>query len=103
MPDLEKPRCGCAVTSLHGKVYVIGGLVGYKVLSSDEMFDQATNKWTPIPDMKEARKECAACAIGDKIFVMGGYNHDDNDSLSSVEVFDTITQECSSIPNMTTK
>ena len=61
---MEKKRICCAITSLHGKVYAVGGDDGQKNLSSGEMFDPATNKWTPIPGMKEARMECAACSIG---------------------------------------
>ncbi len=51
--------------------------------------------------MNEHRIGFASCAIGDKLYIIGG--HGGYGWLSSVEVFDTITQEWSSLPNMTTK
>ena len=105
LPDMEKKRYDCAIASVNGKVYAVGGRDFIWRLSIGEIFDPATNKWTPIPDMKEARWCCAACAMGDKLYVIGGNNYDGHNykSLSSVDVFDTITQEWSSIPNMKTK
>ena len=106
LPDMEKKRYDCAIASVNGKVYAVGGRDFIWRLSIGEIFDPATNKWTPIPDMKEARYACAACPMGDKLYVMGGCKYGDchnGKSLSSVEVFDTITQKWSSIPNMKTK
>ena len=51
--------------------------------------------------MNEGRSFCAACANGDRLYVIGGFNG--KKSVSSVEVFDTITQKWLSIPNMTTE
>ena len=109
LPDMNEKRDYCAVTSVDGKVYVVGGIVhdadgGWNdtIFASCEMFDPATNEWSTIPDMKIAREGCAACAIGNKLYVIGGSNYDDG-CLSSVEVFDTITKKWSSLPNMITK
>ena len=67
------------------------------------MFDLATNEWNPILNMKEARWGCAACAISDKLYVIGGQIDKDEGYLSSVEVFDTMSQKRSHFPSMTNK
>ena len=46
--DMTNKRHRCTVTSVNGKVYVIGGNDGYGSFSSSEMFDPATNKWTVL-------------------------------------------------------
>ena len=81
---MKKKHFDCFVTSLHGNVYAVGGYdYERKLLSSGEMFDPITNKWSAILDMKKDWLCCAACVIGD---------YDDGIVyLSSVEVFDTIT------------
>ena len=105
LPDMNEKRGGCGVTSVGGKVYALGGYNDSGRLASCEMFDPATNKWTAIPDMEEARHGFAACAIGNKLYVIGGHDDYDDDEydvfLSEIEVFDTISQEWSSLPNMT--
>ena len=99
LPDMKRSRRGCAVTSVNGRVYVMGGLGGNKRLSSCEMFDPVTNQWTSLPDRKEARYDCTACTMDDKIYVIGGHDTAYN-CLSSVEVFDTTTMTwSSSIPD----
>ena len=51
LSDMKRKRDGCAVTSLNGNIYAVGGFDSRRRLSSCEMFDLVTNKWTPIPDM----------------------------------------------------
>ena len=46
MPDMKKERNGCAVISLHAKIYAIGGGDSEEHLSPGEMFVPATNKWS---------------------------------------------------------
>ena len=103
LSNMKKKRGFCAVTSVGGKVYALGG-ENNEILASCEMFDPATNRWTDIPSMEKPRSGCAACAIGDMLYVIGGGASKDNDEyLSSVEMFDTVTKTWSLIPDMTTK
>ena len=100
LPDMNHKRGGCAITSVNGKVYAIGGH-GYGSFTSGEMLDLATDQWTAIPDMKEARVCCTACTIGNKLYVIGGRNS--YAGVSLVSEFDTMTQKWSSLPNMIEK
>ena len=51
---MKKKHFDCFVTSLHGNVYAVGGYdYERKLLSSGEMFDPITNKWSAILDMKK--------------------------------------------------
>ena len=77
LSNMKKNHWGCGVTTINGKIYIIGGYDGRRKVACCEMFDPATNKWTAIPDMKEARSFCTACSIFDKLCVIGGHNDDD--------------------------
>ena len=75
-----------AVAELAGKIYVIGGATtadGSKdpfftfmgpsqVLSTNEVYDPATNKWQTRRPMSEPRNHAFSAAVNGKIFVIGG-------------------------------
>ncbi len=64
---------GCGLTSVGGKVYVVGRYDDSRFVASCEIFDpDIMNEWRMIPDMKKARFGCAACAIGVKLYSIGG-------------------------------
>ena len=50
---MHEQYLGCAVVSIHGKVYAIGGWnYGRKRPTSYEIFNLVQNKWTLILNMK---------------------------------------------------
>merc|ERR1712038_1463698 len=75
------------------------GIDGGTCLSSAEVYDNSTQKWTQLPDMKEKREHCAATAVGNRIYIVGG--NDGSTYHSSFEVFDSFTNTwLSPIPDM---
>ena len=69
-------------------------------LSSAEVYDVTTHKWSQLPQMKEQRKYCAATAVANRIYVVGGSNSFQI-FRSSCKVFDISTNTWpSSIPDM---
>src|SRR5580700_10169609 len=75
-----------ALAAANGKIYVIGGattVAGSKdpyftffgpslVLTTNEVFDPATNKWESRRPMSVARNHAYAAAVNGKIYVIGG-------------------------------
>jgi len=51
LPELDDVRRACAVATLAGKVAVLGGLNGRKMVSSVRVLDPATNTWSEGPDL----------------------------------------------------
>jgi hypothetical protein len=71
---MNTPRDGlAAVLGADGQIYAIGGENGAEALSTVEVYNFATRKWTPGPSMSTARVNLAA-ATGPKalIYAIGG-------------------------------
>jgi hypothetical protein len=50
---MNDSRFGCAVVTHQGKIFVAGGFGNDKnILSTSEMFDPETGKWTRLTSMK---------------------------------------------------
>src|SRR5438876_7885153 len=79
-------RGAAVAVEVGGKIYVIGGattVAGSKapyftffgpslVLTTNEVFDPATNKWESRRPMSVARNDAYAAAVNGKIYVIGG-------------------------------
>jgi formylglycine-generating enzyme required for sulfatase activity/N-acetylneuraminic acid mutarotase len=59
------------IAVLNNKIYCIGGYDGSSYISTVEVYDPATDKWTTLPDMPTARAPAAA-VFNNKIYVIGG-------------------------------
>jgi len=61
---------------MDGKIYVIGGEKGiedgWPGLNSVEMYDPATDSWTPMAPMPTPRRGHSSSVLDQKIYVMGG-------------------------------
>src|SRR5205823_6414211 len=88
-----------AVTGLDGRIYAIGGITDSSStqLNSAEVYDPATNRWTPIAPMPTARFDHAAVTGPDgRIYVLGGEGG--GAIQKAAEVYDPRTDIWSSLP-----
>ena len=71
-------RCSAVADEVGGKIYLIGGLepmengLGTRVSGRNEMYDPATNTWTPRSPMPTTRNHAMSGAVNGKIYVLGG-------------------------------
>jgi len=86
LPPLPGKRGAAAAVEAGGKIYVIGGVTtveGLKdpfftffgpsrVLTTNDVYDPATNKWESRRPMTVARNHAFASAVNGKIYVIGG-------------------------------
>ncbi|CAF0764574.1 unnamed protein product [Adineta ricciae] len=74
--DLQIPRSGVGVVSLHMRVYVIGGKFSTKNETRDcrdvERYDPFVNKWTTVAPMIYPRNRLAVGTIDHSIYAVGG-------------------------------
>ena len=70
-------------------------------ISSCEVYNKHSKRWSPIPSMTTKRCGCAAAVVDGKLIVVGGY--DGEDFLSSCEVYNKQWKQWSSFPSMTTQ
>lgn len=93
-------RMGCAVCSLNGKAYAIGGYGGPEGhLRSVEVYDPHANTWELTASMNEPRAYPGVFVLGGKIHVVGGQARAATGvvavELSSVECYDPDTNQWS--------
>ena len=100
-PSLNNPRRHFGSVMCNGKVYVIGGILGWtndddddeNVLDSIECLDvsESPRQWTTLGQrLGTPQHHCRSAAVGMQVFIFGGLN-DENDRLTSVEKFNTET------------
>ncbi len=88
LPNMSTKRAAHTATLLDdGKVLVVGGFVaGGRSLSSAELFDPATNRFTPAGAMTVPRAGHTATRLPNgKVLIVGGY---DGDYLNTSEIYD---------------
>jgi hypothetical protein len=90
--DMPTGRSGMRIAVIGKKIFVIGGfnlIDGY--LSTVEVLDTETNKWSTLPSMKIARDGMGIAVIDDRfIWILGGFN---GSKLDSIEIFDVEKNE----------
>lgn len=74
---MPMPRGDFGVAVVNGHIYAIGGRTGKEVfvaypVSSNQMYDPATDTWTTQASMPTPRFNFAIAVFGDKIYVFGG-------------------------------
>lgn len=71
----------------------------YKTLSTIEIYDPATDRWTQEPDMRIGRSGHTTEVIDGQIYIFGGDSNNFYDRLTSVEVYDprSVSQRANSI------
>jgi hypothetical protein len=107
--DMQSRRVGHSATFLpNGKVLIAGGLAGRVfeggpgIVASAEIYDPATERFTPAPSMRAPRTGHAAVLLQNgKVLVAGGEESDDH-SLSSAEIYDPVTNKWTTTGSMLT-
>jgi len=89
-----------ACTEVNGLVYAVGGYgENGESLSSAEVYDPETNKWTMIEPLRRPRWGCFACAFKGKLYVMGGRSSFTIGNSKFVDVYDPIKQSWCEMKN----
>ncbi|KAK6922397.1 F-box domain [Dillenia turbinata] len=73
LASMNVARYEFACVEVNGVVYAVGGYgMDGEILSSAEVYNPDTNKWTPIESLRRPRCGCFACGFEGKLYVMGG-------------------------------
>lgn len=73
LASMNVARYDFACTEVNGLVYVVGGYgIEGESLSSVEVYDPDSDKWTLIESLRRPRWGCFACSFEGKLYVMGG-------------------------------
>jgi len=98
-----------AAAGVGDKIYVAGGRIGAAFISSAsnnidlvEMYDPATDLWTPRTRMPTARSAIGAGVYNDNILVAGGEGQDQRflAAFKAVEAYDPARNQWQALPSM---
>lgn len=92
LPHTKIRRSFHAVTTLLGKVYVIGGatLPGNVAIADVECYNPAANCWVSVAPMRTERYRHQAAVLGGRLYVIGGTDQNLR-PLKTVEVYEPTT------------
>ena len=89
--EMSAPKANHSTSVIDGKIYVMGGYLRegkkYKTLSTIEIYDPTTDRWTQESDMLIGKSGHRAEVIDGQIYILGG-NAVGKGLLTSVEVYD---------------
>ncbi|KAL5231101.1 hypothetical protein ABZP36_029877 [Zizania latifolia] len=96
------PFCGCAVGTVNGCLYVLGGLSRAAATKRVWRYDPFVNAWEEVSSMCTGRAFCKASRLNNKLYVVGGVSRGKNGlaPLQSAEVFDPTTGAWAEVPDM---
>ncbi|EER13702.1 hypothetical protein Pmar_PMAR002151 [Perkinsus marinus ATCC 50983] len=74
-------------------IFVCGGrssrvMDSNRYLSTVEVYDDYSRKWSRVPPMRSKRVGAAAMVVGDHLYVVGGYRIHPDQPLGCVEIYD---------------
>ena len=107
--SMNHARSGAAVSVVNGKIYAMGGTGWPQIpnhpgpfLSSIEVYDPKTNRWTEKTEMPAPKSGHTASVIDGKIYVIGGGFRGNGPYmyLSTVEIYDPETDRWTQEPDM---
>ena len=91
--EMPAPKSGHTASVIDGKIYVIGGGFRgngpYMYLSTVEVYDPETDRWTQEPDMPVGKSGHEAAVINGNIYIFGGSTAGVWAPLTDVEVYGT--------------
>ncbi len=91
LASMPTPRHGLDMASVHGKIYVIGGMGTeasiWEPLNTVESYDPKSNEWSKKENMPTPRDGYGYSVINNKIIVFGGWI-DEKLQTTSVIVYD---------------
>jgi len=103
--NMPTKRASLSASEVNGKIYVIGGTADGKVMfPTVEEYDPKTDTWTQKASMPTKRACLSTAVVNGKIYVIGGFRpHGDvGKALSTVEVYDPVTNTWARKSNMPT-
>lgn len=84
---MKQARSGLAATSYKGRIYVVGGTNGVKVLNSVEVYHPHLNSWTSGPSLSNARAYASLVIWNNCIVCIGGRETTAQETVDNVEIW----------------
>jgi N-acetylneuraminic acid mutarotase len=89
LPDMPTPRGSYGAAFIDGRIVAVGGEEPTRVLSTVEMYDISTGKWTTLAPIKTPVHGEAVDAVGSTVYCIGGADRPTHEGpVATVEALD---------------
>lgn len=99
---MPAPRSQGAAVAISGRVYVVGGAQGDRLVSPTYVYDTSTDRWTTAASLPTPRDHLAAAVIGGRVCAVGGRKLSLLQNLAAFECYDPATDTWQSMPDAPT-
>ena len=73
--SMATPRSEIAAAALDGRLYVAGGIESFEITAQAEVYDEATDTWSPLPPLPRELHHVAMTACDGEVYASGGYTN----------------------------
>jgi hypothetical protein len=99
---MPAPRSQGAAVAIGGRIFVVGGAQGDRLVSPTYVYDTASDRWTTAASIPTPRDHLAAAAIDGRVCAVGGRKLSLLQNLATFECYDPATDAWQSMPDAPT-
>jgi N-acetylneuraminic acid mutarotase len=99
---MPAPRSQGAAVAIGGRIFVVGGAQGDRLVSPTYVYDTASDRWTTAASIPTPRDHLAAAAIDGRVCAVGGRKLSLLQNLATFECYDPATDAWKSMPDAPT-
>jgi N-acetylneuraminic acid mutarotase len=96
------PRSQGAAVAIGGRIFVVGGAQGDRLVIPTYVYDTATDRWTTAAAMPTPRDHLAAAAIGGRVCAVGGRRLSLLQNVAAFECYDPAADAWQAMPDAPT-
>src|SRR5436309_3709857 len=99
---MPAPRSQGAAVAIGGRIYIVGGAQGDRLVSPTFVYDTAADRWSTAAPLPTPRDHLAAAAIGGRVCAVGGRRLSVLQNLAVFECYDPTTDSWQAMPDAPT-
>jgi non-specific serine/threonine protein kinase len=96
---MPTPRAQGAAVAISGRIFVVGGAQGDRLIGSTYAYDTATDRWTIVAPIPTPRDHLAAAALDGRVCAVGGRRLSLLQNLSAFECYDPVADAWETMPD----
>ena len=99
---MPAPRSQGAAVAIGGRIYIVGGAQGDRLVSPTYVYDTASGRWTTAAPLPTPRDHLAAAAIEGRVCAIGGRKLSLLQNLAVFECYDPVADTWQAMPDAPT-
>jgi len=99
---MPAPRSQGAAVAIGGRIFIVGGAQGDRLVSPTYVYDTATDRWTTAAPLPTPRDHLAAAALGGRVCAVGGRKLSLLQNLAAFECYDPAADVWQAMPDAPT-